>query len=237
MNITPTELNRRLSQWVQSRIAADNSLNNGRVYFWRCFGVGLGTLGLGTALGLAFYGYSFITKNKENINNLSVAFSKALADAKLEATAEGTVQIEPREIALAKDQAISLDKNSRVRLDPAATVLADGDIRIQMPPTVSVPRTSTPSSAGVPNITNFTVFKSVLFDKGSVMTGWTFLTSAQKTPTEEYCYYSVNTETPGVGIKLDLGRNRKPEIPESIPASFDVNAAYERCVWFRTESQ
>jgi hypothetical protein len=191
--------------------------------------------GLGAAVGLGFYGYSFVTKNTENISILSSTFSKALAQIQLHATAEGMVQIEPREIALAKGHIISLEKNSHVVLDPAAKVQAEGDIRIQMLPPVSVPRTTTQPSAGVPIITNFTVFKRVPFEKGAVMTGWTFLTSSQNSPTEEYCYYTVDTATPGVGVVLNLGTDQKPEVPEMLPAKFDIAAAFDKCVWFRSE--
>src|SRR5260370_22528919 len=159
MNIAPTELNERLSNWVGNRIAADQFVVRGRLYFWRLLGVGLAVFGLGSAIGLGFYGYSFVRRNTHNITILSSTFSKALAGAQLHGTAEGTVQIDPREIVLAKDQTISLEKNSVVKLDPAATVQADGEVRIQAPPTISVPRSTTQAPPAVPTITNFTVFK------------------------------------------------------------------------------
>jgi hypothetical protein len=237
MNIDPTGLNRRLSKWVRNRIAADQSVVRGCVYFWRLVGLGLAVFGLGDATGLAFYGYSFVSRNTDNIPTLLSAFSKALAEAQLHATAEGTVKIEPREIALAKDQTVSLERNSVVMLDSAAKVQADGEVRIQAPPTISIPRSAAQPSAGLPTITNFTVFKSVPFEKGTVMTGWKFLTSSQKSPTEEYCYYSVDTATPGVGVVLDLGANQKPDIPETVPPNFDIAAAFDKCVWFRGEAR
>jgi hypothetical protein len=233
MNIIPTELNQRLSKWVRNRVAADQSVVLGRVYFWRLVGLGVAVFGLGTAIGLGFYGYSFVRRNTDNMPNLLAAFSNALADAQLHATAEGTVQIEPREIALAQDQTISLERNSVVILDPAAKVQVDGEVKIQAPPTISIPRATTQPSATAPTITNFTVFKSVPFEKGTVMTGWKFLTSSQKSPTEEYCYYSVDTAGPGVGVVLNLGDNQKPDIPETVPANFDIAAAFDKCVWFR----
>jgi hypothetical protein len=238
MNVIPTELNRGLSGWVRNRIAADHSVIGGQVYFWRFVGVGLAAFGLGAAIGIGFYGYSFVTRNTDKLNMLSSTFSKALADAQLHATAEGTVQIEPREITLAKGQTISLETSSRVLLDPAAKVLVEGDIRVQAPSTISVPRTMTRQpSAGTPTITNFSVFKRVPFEKGAVVTGWNFLTSSQKSPTEEYCYYTVNTDTPGVGISLDIGTNGKPNTPKTVPVNFDIAAAFERCVWFRSENR
>ena len=66
------------------------------------------------------------------------------------------------------------------------------------------------------------------------MTGWNFLTSSQKSPTEEFCYYSENAETPGVKVDLRLGSNQKPETPKTVPKNFDITAAFNRCVWFRS---
>jgi hypothetical protein len=233
MNISPTELNKRLSEWVKSRIAADSSVTDGRIHFFRCCGVGLGALGLGLAVGLGFYGYSFIARNSENITVLSSTFTKALANAQLHGTAEGKVEIEPREIALAKGGTISLERNSQIALDPSAKIQAEGDIRIQPPPTISAPRPISQASASVPSISNFTVFKSVPFEKVKVVTGWNFLTSTQKAPTAEYCYYSVDAETPGVGFRIDLGTDQRQEAPESLPSNFDFAAAFDRCIWFK----
>lgn len=238
MNVVPTELNQRLSDWVRNRVAADGSLIAGRVHFWRLVGFGFVLFGIGAAVGIGFYGYSYITRNTENLSILASTFSKALAEVQLHANAVGTVELEPREISLAKDQTISLENNSRVLLDPTAKILVDGDVRIQAPATISVPRTTTQRSvSGAPTITNFTVFKRVPFEKGAVMTGWVFLTSAQRSPTEEYCYYTENAETPGVNVVLDLGVNQKPETPKTTPKNFDIAAAFDKCVWFRIENR
>jgi hypothetical protein len=43
----------------------------------------------------------------------------------MRASAEGTVQVEPREVALAKGQTIALDSNSRLLLDPESKIRAE----------------------------------------------------------------------------------------------------------------
>jgi hypothetical protein len=187
---------------------------------------------LGPLSEIGFYGYSFIGRNSDNINVLSSTFSKALSEAELRATAVGTVQLKPNELSLAKGQTVSIDSQARVLLDPKATVTADGELRVQAP-SVSAPQSVAPRPTGnVPNITNFTVFKTVPFDKGSVMTGWIFLTSAQKSPTSQYCYYTEDAETPGLKVSFDLGEDGVPKAPKTTPKGFDVAAAYGRCVWF-----
>jgi hypothetical protein len=235
MKLIPNKLNQRLANAVRYSVAADRFYIAGKAGFWRLVGVGLIGLGVGAAVGIGFYGYSFVSRSSENLNSLSSAFSKALSEVRLRATAEGTVQLEPREIVLAQGQTISLDPNSRLLLDPSAKVLADGEIKIQGPSISLPPATPSRSASTIPTITNFTVFKSVPFDKGTVQTGWIFLTSAQRSPTDQYCYYTEASDTPGRNVMLDIGTNEKMEKPKILPNSFDVVAAFRNCVWFRAE--
>src|SRR6478609_11381576 len=114
MDLIPTDLNRRLANAIQHLVAADRFYIAGKSGFWRFLGIGFIGLGLGAALGLGFFGYSYITRNSDNMNVLSSAFSTALSEVRLRATAEGTVKLEPHEIYLAKGQTVSLDNNSHV---------------------------------------------------------------------------------------------------------------------------
>jgi hypothetical protein len=234
VDIAATDLNQRLSEALQNRIAADRFAIAGQAGFFRLVGVGLIAFGMGGALGIGFYGYSFISRNTENIKALSSTFSKALSEVELRSTAVGTVQLKPNELSLAKGQTVSFDSNSRLFLDPKASVAADGELRVQAPSISAPQNTAQRPTTNVPNITNFTVFKQVPFDKGMVMTGWTFLTSAQKSPTSQYCYYTEDAETPGLKVSLTLGEDSALKVPKTAPKGFDVTAAFGRCVWFNT---
>jgi hypothetical protein len=118
-------------------------------------------------------------------------------------------------------------------LDPSAKVIADGDLRIQIP-NISIPQSAAPRSKGIaPTITNFTIFKSVQFEKGTIQTGWKFLTSAQRSPTIQYCYYSETGENPDVSVRIDVGLDEK--IQPSKSKSLDIAAAFNKCVWFKKD--
>ena len=237
MNLVPTELNRRLASAVQYSVAADRFYIAGKSAFWRFVGLGFVGLGLGAAVGLGFFGYSFIVQNSNNMNILSSAFSKALLETHLKATAEGTVQLEPHEISLAKGQTVSFDSNSRLLLDPAAKVLANGELTVQAP-SISVPQGNTQkSTTKIPVITNFTVFKRVPFGKGVIMTGWEFLTSVQKLPTSQYCYYTESSELTGADAVIDVGEDQKPITSGKTSQAIDMTVAYNSCVWFKGENQ
>lgn len=234
MNLIPSELNRRLGDAVRYSVAADRFYIGGKAGFWRLVGIGVIMFGLGAATGFSFYGYSFVSRNSDNSRILASAFSKALADVKLKAIAAGTVHLEPREIALAQNQTISLDSSSRLLLDSSATVRADGEITIEGP-TISSPQTTTHLTPLPPSIANFTVFKAFPFNKGTVQTGWIFLTSAQRSPTQQYCYYTEAADAPGRNVMLDIGLDGKLETPKTLPTGFDLASAFSRCIWFKDD--
>jgi hypothetical protein len=240
MNLVPTELNQRLAQAVRHSVDAERFYIAGRSVFWRFIGLGAVTLGLGAAVGLGFFGYSYVKDNSNNLDVLSSTFSRALSEIQLRVTAEGAVQIEPRELSLAKDQTISIDPKSRILLDPNAKVLANGELKVEAP-SISVPQGRTGSTANrpsnVPVITNFTVFKTVPFGSGSIMTGWEFLTSTQKLPTHQYCYYTEDSESSGAAAIVYVGNDGKPETSAKPPQGVDMIVAFSKCVWFKGESQ
>jgi hypothetical protein len=239
VNLVSTELNQRIASAVRHAVAAERSRNTGQAVFWRCIGVGLICFGLGGATGISFYGYAKLSRDSDNLTSLSKAFAEALAKATLKGSAEGTVRVEPSEIRLAKGQTISVDPSSTLHLDPDAKVAVDGEIRVQLPaptPATSEPQAG-PRSPNPPSITNFTVFKHVPFQKGTVMTGWEFLTSKQRMPTSQYCYYTEDSndpgsDLPGLSVVVHLGLDQRVDAPKSVPKNFDVAAAFARCVWF-----
>jgi hypothetical protein len=236
VKLIPTELNQRVASALRYSAAAETFRIAGQSGFWRLVGVGLLLFGTGVAIGASFYGYSFIVRNSENISALSSSLAKAISQVRLHGTTDGTVQLEPKELPLRKGETIALSGDSRIALDPKATVRADGELRIQVPPAISPFANPTPRpnpKAPAPTIVNFTIFKTVPFDKGSVMTGWRFLTSARRTPTDQYCYYTENSETPDVNVVFDVGQNSKMDNPTNVPKGFDIVSAFNRCVWFR----
>jgi hypothetical protein len=236
MNLVPTDLNQRLASALRYSVVADRAYIAGRAGFWRFIGCGLVGLGLGCAVGLGFFGYSYVIQKTDGMTLLTSAFSSALSEARLRATAEGTVQLDPREISLAKDQSVSLDSSSRVALEQGAKVVANGELTLQAP-TISVPQgASQKSSPKAPVITNFTVFKSVPFGNGNIFTGWIFLTSVQNYPTSQYCYYTESSEVSGADAVIDVGDDQKPSSTGGATQSIDMAAAFNRCVWFKREA-
>jgi hypothetical protein len=235
MNIVQTELNERLAKSVRSRISAERFYIFGKIAFWWLVGVGLICFGIGSSVGFGFYGYSHILKHTGELNALAAVLSQSLSKIHLRATAEGTVQLEPHQVAFAEGQTVSLEHDTRVGIDRSSTITANGEIKIELPSVSTPPVNGThAASSKLPLITNFTVFKSVPFGKGTVMTGWVFLSSAQTSPTHQYCYYTASLETPGFDISIDIGDDGELDTPKTLPNGFDINAAFDRCTWYRS---
>ena len=236
MEQIPSPLNQNLGEALSNRIAAEMSVVSGRAGFWKAIGIGLLGFGLGSAIGIGFYGYSFITRTTTQMETFSAAFQKALSSVELRGTAEGKVDIAPTELTLAKGGTVYFDNSTRLLLDPAAKVAADGELRVQLP-SISMPRAPSPKApVQTRTISNFTVFKSVAFDQGSVVTGWIFLTSAQESPTTQYCYYSERGENSDLSIRVDLATDGIPETNKATVKALDSSAALVKCVWFRKDS-
>jgi hypothetical protein len=236
MNILPSKLNEALAGSVESRIAAEMFLIAGKSGFWRAAGIGFVGCGIGVAIGLGFYGYSFVLRNGKTMDVLSSALSKSLSEVHLRGTTSGTVKFDSSAISLTPGQTIALDPMSRVRLDPSSKVLADGELKVQVP-TISVPQLGASKPKGTaPTIANFTVFKSVPYEKGTVQTGWKFLTSAQRIPTTQYCYYQEKGDNPDVALRIEVGLDEKILTSKTLAKSFDIVAAYNKCVWFKRDA-
>jgi hypothetical protein len=186
-------------------------------------------------VGIGCVGYSYITRNSTNFDVLAAAISKGLSEVTLKSVAQGTVNIDRPEVGLAKGQTVSLDKSSRLRLDPSTTVRAEGELVVQAPLLMPPPTPSPRSPRAAPRtIVNFTVFKRVPFQDGVVMTGWKFLTSTQRSPSDQYCYFTANSEPTGTGVNLDIDLGQDGQrVKTATSVKFDVDAAFARCVWFK----
>jgi hypothetical protein len=236
MDAAPSPLNQGLSIALASRSLAETWLLDGKTRFWRGIGLGSIALGIGLGVGAGFIGYSYVARNAGQLDELSSVLAKRLAETKLQGKLEGVVELTPGQITLSKDQTVSLNPNATVYLDPSSKIIAEGEIKVRAP-TISVPKLTRDDPSAAPTITNFTVFKTVAFAGGSVVTGWNFLTSAQQTPSDQYCYFTQNLDTPGLDVVFQLATDQKPDASKAMPKGFNYLAALDSCVWFKANTQ
>ncbi|WP_441232763.1 hypothetical protein [Bradyrhizobium sp. 1200_D9_N1_1] len=236
MKILSSRLNANLANSLDERISAELKYIDGQSFFRKSIGVGLAGLGAGLAVAAAFVGYSYVADSRTTADKIAAAISKSLSQVELRGQAVGNVDIHPSEIRLAPDQKVALSQESRLKLDPSAKVTAEGSMRIQLPTISAMPAQPTPKAAPKAQpITNYTIFKSVPFQSGTVSTGWRFLTSTQKEPTNQYCYFTERGDSSDVSLKIDIGDDGLMT-KDKVPPKFDLAAAFARCVWFRKDA-
>jgi hypothetical protein len=136
------------------------------------------------------------------------------------------------ELRIADGQMVRLDEGTTVKLDPNSSVRVVGDLRIDMPqPTKEQLQLGAKDKNNELPFTSYTIFKSVIFSSGKVVTGWKFDLSESK-PHFQYCYYSQSIDS-GVSSSQTIGVNGTPlRPPPSAKLSFGFDAATTYCAWF-----
>jgi hypothetical protein len=192
--------------------------------------MGLFAAMLGAGIGVACFGYSYVTDGRAQAQKMADAMVQALERAQLTTTGDVTLA-DGSTVGLEPGTRVVLAPNSTVRVDPSSIVKAPGVVN----PDAHSPPASPPVQAQpVPEnkvITQFTIFKKVAFDKGEVVTGWNFNNSNQATPTYQYCYYHEKAADT-VAVVTDLGRDGQIlDDPKARPG-LDLISAFNRCTWF-----
>ena len=80
--------------------------------------------------------------------------------------------------------------------------------------------------------TNYTIFRSVSYGSGEVVTGWHFDLSDTLRPKNQFCYYTQNVEK-GLAAKYTIAVNASPLRPSPLAKlSFEFDGALAACTWF-----
>jgi hypothetical protein len=177
-----------------------------KVGFWRFIGIGFVGLGLGAAFGLDFW-IPYITRNSDNMNVLSSAFLRRF-EVRLRATAEGTVKLESMKFTLQKDKQFRWTI-ILVFFGPGAKVIANGELTVRAPSFLPQETSQRPHQ----RFRNYKLYgvQKVPFEKGVVWTGWKFLMSVQKYPTDQYCYYLEGSKQSIAEAIVSVGKDQKLE--------------------------
>ena len=227
MQAEGTPSNEDLARIVNARIAAENSRVTWATIRLRVAGlVGAVVMG-GAGTGLAALGIATVLRAQPDTDAVARRTAAILS-------AGGTVTV--RGTVGAAGQ-VALADGGTVRVDPASSVkLADG-ARVRLVPENEPPRpteaqmrTGQTARNGIRVATDFTVFKSVSYNKGTVVTGWRYANSEQTRPGFQYCYYLESVES-NSSVKIDLAHDGKYLSPRS-PVGFNPVDAATNCVWY-----
>jgi hypothetical protein len=218
---------------AKTKLAAGTQLEQAKTTLYRFGGVGLLAAMLGAGIGLACFGYSYVTDGRAQAQKIADAMVQALEKAQL--TTTGDVKLaDGSTIDLAPGGQVILAPNSTVRADPSSTVKVPGIVNPDTRSTTAPPSLQAAPSPQSKVITQYTIFKTVAFDEGQVVTGWNFENSNQISPALQYCYYSEKSGDL-VQVRTELGTNGRMIENFKPRPGLDLTAAFRSCVWFSGE--
>ena len=215
---------------AKTKLTADAQLEQAKTTLYRFGGMGVLAAMLGAGIGFACFGYSYVTDGRAQAQKMADAMVQALEKAQL--TTTGNVKLaDGSTVGLAPGGQVMLAPNSSVRVDPSSTVKVPGIVNLDMQSTTAQPPLQAAASPQNKVITQYTIFKTVSFDKGQVVTGWNFDNSNQIDPASQYCYYSEKSDEL-VQVRTELGRNGATIENFKPRPGVDLIAAFNNCVWF-----
>jgi hypothetical protein len=220
---------------AKNKLNSDVQLENAKAALYRFSGIGALVAMAGLGIGIACFGYSYVTDGRGQAEKMADAMVQALEKAQL--TTVGEVRLaDGSTVALASGGQVSIDPNSVVRVESSSTgsPALFGKQGFGTTATPATTETSPESQHRV--VTQYTTFKTVVFGTGHVVTGWNFDDSNQLTPSRQYCYY----DEPGLGdthVRTDLGDNGLIRVSLDPHVSIDVQTAFRSCSWFSSANR
>ena len=219
---------------LNSRLAAQARVRKAIAAAWTAGGVAVAASLTGLGLAFALYGYSYLISIEPAGKEIVKALVIALENSKYKAVVSDDMNLAPNtEIRIAPAQKVGLEENTIVRLEPNSTVRVAGDLRVNMPqPSAEQLQLNSTSTNNELPFTSYTIFRSVPYASGEVVTGWNFELSDSLRPKAQYCYYTKNLDK-GIAAKYTLAFDGSPNRPSPLAKlSFDFDGAIANCIWF-----
>jgi hypothetical protein len=201
---------------------------------WLCGGIAVASCLTGLGIASALLGYSHTLSVKPAADQTAKAIVDAFRRSELKTVVSGMMSLAPNsEVKLASGQTVNLEKGATVSLDPNSSVRVVGDFKLDMPqPSKQQLQLDTTSKSEELPFTNYTIFRSVSYGSGEVVTGWHFDLSDTLRPKNQFCYYTQNVEK-GLAAKYTIAVNASPLRPSPLAKlSFDFDGALAACTWF-----
>ncbi|MEH3146603.1 MAG: hypothetical protein PGN34_14915 [Methylobacterium frigidaeris] len=204
-----TSENVALAQHVNGRLRAETRIVAARAFLFRAGGLGLLLALGGIGAGAGFYGYAAMNDVRGASDKLAAALTTALNDVTLKTKGEVTLT----------DRTLKIEGGL-----PAPSGRPDvAAIKNQG-------KSEAPAGAAVR--TDFTVFKTVPYLDGSIVTGWNFKGEEAK-PDRQYCYVSrPQTFGDGTTSKQTTVAIDGQVLPQPAGAEVNFAAIARSCIWF-----
>ena len=159
---------------INSRLAAEARVAKAIAFGWLCGGTAIALCLTGFGFAAAFYGYSFMLSVKPAAEQTAKALVEAFERTELKTRVSGVMSLSPSaELRLAGGQTVKLDEGATLRLDPNASVRVAGDFKMPQPSKQQLQVDATSQNNELP-FTSYTIFKSVSYGSGEVVSAWSY---------------------------------------------------------------
>lgn len=222
-----------LAAVINARLAAEARVAKAIAFGWLCGGAAIAFFLTGLGIASAFYGYSYMLSVKPAADQTAKALVEALGRTELKTVVSGTMSLSPNsELKLASGQTVKIKEGATVKLDPQSSVRVVGDLKVDIPqPTKQQLQVEATSESNELPITDYTIFKSVSFGSGLVVSGWNYDLSNTTRPKFQYCYYGQSI---GEGLATNhlIAVDGSPQKPSPLmKLSFNFDGALSNCMW------
>jgi hypothetical protein len=219
---------------INSRLAAEARISKAMAFGWVCGGWAIAACLIGIGIAAALYGYGLMISVKPAAEQIASALRDAFAHAELKTHVTGTLSLTPgSELTLAPNQTVKLAEGAVVKLDPNSSVRVVGDLKLDVPqPSKQQLQLDATSGSKELPVTQYTVFKTVVYGTGYVVTSWNFELPDTARPYYQRCYYEQNLDQ-GLAATQTIAIDGSPR-PVSALAKlpFDFEGALAGCAWF-----
>jgi hypothetical protein len=218
---------------LNARVAHEGRIARAKAFGWTCGGLAIACSLVATGVALALWGYGHMQSVRPIAEDVAKALVNSIERSELKTAVSGTMKLAANsEVKLAKGQTVRLEEGAIVKLDPQSTVRVVGELKVDVPqPSRQQLQLDSTNGDELP-FTNYTLFRSVNFGQGEVVTGWAFDLSDTTRPKIQYCYYSQSLEK-GLSAKYTIAINGTPQPPSKLSkVTFDYNVAVSNCIWF-----
>jgi hypothetical protein len=219
---------------INSRLAAEARVARARAFGWVSGGVAAATCLTGLGVAAALYGYSYVPSVKPAAEQTAKAFVDALERSQIRTIVSGTMSLAANsEVKLAAGQTIRFEDGTTLKLDPNSSIRVIGDLKVDNPkPSKQQLQLDTTSRSEELPFTNYTIFRSVGYGAGTVVTGWHYELSDPLRPRTQHCYYQQSVEK-GISAKYTIAVNGSQRRPSPLAKlSFSFDGAVANCIWF-----
>jgi hypothetical protein len=226
MQISATPANLSLVAAVNKRLARAGRGEAAKAFLVRSAGWAVLAAGAGCAAAAMIVALAVARAPRPGADAIAAALVRGFTERALTVTGE---------VRLAEPATVTLASPAEVSLAPDAAVEARGKVLADPLPHPSAELLAGGRADGETSVvTNFTIFKSVPFQGGSVVTGWRFDSSQDRRPSAQYCYFTQDLGDTDTAVRIALAFDGEPN-PKATPRKgFDPARARQSCIWFQT---